>query len=81
MPDWMIATLIGLVCLAAFLGTVAGVLIARKVIRVAATRDKTRALREPPATEAEHVLALARDLRGFINAKALDYDLRGRDCG
>ena len=78
MPDWIIAMLIAFVCLAAFLGAVAGVLIARKVIRVTAARDGKRARVDSSAAEAQHVLALARDLRGLINAKALDYDLRGR---
>lgn len=80
MPDWIIATLIGLVCLAAFLGAVVGVFIARKVIRAAATKDAGRGCRPTSSTEAEQVLNLARDLRGLINAKALDYDLRGRRC-
>jgi uncharacterized protein YneF (UPF0154 family) len=80
MPDWIIVSLILLVSLAAFLGAVVGVFIARRIIRAAAARDSKRGRRETPPTEAEQVLDMARDLRGLVNAALLEHDLRGGPC-
>lgn len=77
MPSWIIVTLIGVVCAAAFVGAVIGVLIAKAVLRRITDRETRRCARTVPPSEAvERVLDLARTLT--ISVAAMDDDLKGR---
>ena len=77
MPSWIIVTLISVVCLAAFIGAVIGVLIAKAVLRRITDRDTRRCARTvSPSARIERLLDITRSLT--IRVSEIDDDLRGR---